>query len=1091
MGILAQLHHVTDYRYDRLINLGPQTVRLRPSPHTRAIIQSYSLKIEPKDHFINWQQDPFSNYLARLVFPEKTRHFRVEVDLVAQIKVFNPFDFFLDKNVREFPFNYEKPLEETLIPYLEIRESGPLLQKFIAEIDRKRQGTIDFLVELNQKLHSLLSYTIRLQPGVQTCEQTLKLKSGSCRDMAWLLCQILRQLGLATRFVSGYLIQLKADVKALDGPSGTEQDFTDLHAWTEVYLPGAGWVGLDPTSGLFAGEGHIPLCATPSPSSAAPISGEIETCESTLNHEMSVARIHEDRRVTKPYSKEEWRSIDDLGTLIDKKLTAADVRLTMGGEPTFVSLDDKENKQWHYAATGEEKEKLSQQLLLRLKEQFAPNGLLHYGQGKWYPGEVLPRWAMNCYWRKDGEPLWQNDKLLADPRKDCSYDLTIANQFMMELAQSLGITPSYIIPAREDTPYYLWKEHRLPLSGEMLKADVYEKSERIRLQSLLNNDLNKPVGYVLPLDYSHKRSQWISNAWQFRSGHLILTPGDSPVGFRLPLNSLPVLDDADDDIRPSRSQFEQTASLPVRQTILKQVKHYRKLAQAKPSYSNDPNGFVRFALCAEVRAGVLYLFLPPLEQVEYFIELITIIELVAEKLDIAIMLEGYGAPHDLRLSRFSVTPDPGVIEVNVQPTKSWDELKAVHLTLYEQARQTRLTTEKFLHDGRRVATGGGNHIVIGSAKPEDSPFLRRPDLLRSLVTFWQNHPSLSYLFSSQYIGPTSQAPRIDEARHDSLYELEIAFEQIPKKENVPPWLVDRLFRNLLVDLTGNTHRAEFCIDKLYNPTGETGRLGLLELRGFEMTPHPQMSLLQALLIRGCIAHFWQEPYQGKLLRWGTRLHDQFMLPHFIWEDFADVLRVLNKDNDHFQLSWFEPFLDFRFPHYGSVQIGSVGLELRMALEPWPVMGEDLQRGTVSRAVDSSVERLQIKVSGLVEGRQIVTCNGQAIPLNPTAENGVYVAGIRYKAWSQPTSLHPTIKVHAPLVFDVIDCYHERSIGGCTYYVAHPGGRSYEKYPINENEAESRCLARFQKMGHTPGKSKVPTLKVNPDFPNTLDLRLKI
>jgi len=1095
MAIRVAINHKTEYKYDRLVEMSPHVIRLRPAPHSRTPIHAYSIRIEPKTHFINWQQDPFGNYLARIVFPEKTRSFSVEVDLVADMTVINPFDFFVEKYAEHYPFSYDKQLTKELIPYTEIVENGPLLQQWLDGIDLSKKHIVYFLFDLNHDLQKAIGYTLRMDPGIQTCEETLEKASGSCRDTAWLLVQILRHLGLAARFVSGYLIQLKPDEKSLDGPSGAEADFTDLHAWAEVYVPGAGWIGLDPTSGLFAGEGHIPLACTPDPVSAAPITGATDEAEVEFYFHNEIQRIHEDPRVTKPYTDAQWRDIMQLGHAVDEQLQANDMRLTMGGEPTFVSIDDMDGAQWNIQALGDKKRELAGKLLLRLRERFGQGAFLHYAQGKWYPGEPLPRWGLNCYWRKDGVPVWRDDAWLADENTDYGFGPEQAERFMRKLVSYLGLTDASVEPAYEDVQYYLWKEGTLPVNVDPLESKLTDALERERLRRLFERGLDKVAGYALPLKWLEKPDggRWHSKRWELRRKHLFLTPGDSPMGFRLPLSSLPWVAKKDRELLEQRCLFDAREALgDVWGEVASRYDAFSPAAggdeQAAADQGNGEHEVIHTALCVEPRDGKLWVFMPPLSDLEHYLDIVTSVEATAAELDMPVLLEGYPPPHDYRMQHLAITPDPGVIEVNIHPANTWEELVHNIDVLYEEARLTRLGTEKFMLDGRHSGTGGGNHVTLGGATPADSPVLRRPDLLRSLVTFWQNHPSLSYLFSGLFLGPTSQAPRVDEARDDSLYELEIAFQQMPDGEVPAPWLVDRLLRNLLIDVTGNTHRSEFCIDKLYSPDSSSGRLGLVEFRAFEMPPHKHMSNVQMLLLRALLAWFWKEPYTRKPVRWGTELHDRFMLPHFVWQDFKDVICALQAAGFAMQSEWFLPFLEFRFPHYGRVNEQGIELELCWAIEPWHVLGEEVSSMGTSRYVDSSVERLQVKVTGMTDGRHVIACNGRRVPLHNTGTRGEYVAGVRYKAWQPPSGLHPTIPLQAPLVFDIVDTWNGHSIGGCTYHVVHPGGRHYETFPVNANEAESRRIARFWPYGHTPGKMLPPAEERNAEFPFTLDLR---
>ncbi|MEO1331512.1 MAG: transglutaminase family protein [Pseudomonadota bacterium] len=883
--------------------------------------------------------------------------------------------------------------------------------------------------------------------------------------------------------------------------------------------------------------------------------------------------------MTMPHTEEQWSALLAAGDVVDAKLQAGDVRLTMGGEPTFVAATDRDADEWNTGAVGPTKRLYGDRLIRRLRDRFAPGGLLQYGQGKWYPGEQLPRWAFALLWRRDGQPMWDDASLIASEAAPGQAGPAEAAAFAETLAEMLDLDPSFAQPAFEDPAEFLLRERKLAPNLDPLDNKLDDPEERQRLSRVFDRGLETPSSFVLPIqaaqarDHSRprrgrrpRRFRWASEQWRTRRGRLFLIPGDSPAGFRLPLRSLSYIDPLNyphvvemDPFAPRGALPQRTPSFqarypatgrmldpsvaaaaygaiddqgapaPLQQPVGPAVARGRSpITQPLPDYRLDavelqpmyeevpwlpmedvvpgmplapglfygPSISIRTAMTIEPRNGVLNVFMPPTHSTDEYVDLIAAIEDAAEATGLPVHIEGYPPPSDPRLNVIKVTPDPGVLEINIHPAATWREQVEITETLYEEARLCGLDSSKFMVDGRPTGSGGGAHVVVGGAAPADSPFLRRPDLLGSLIRYWQNHPSLSYLFSGMFIGPTSQAPRIDEARHDSLYELEIALNQIPDPtrgsgQESPPWLIDRILRHLLTDVTGNTHRAEICIDKLYSPDGPTGRLGLVEFRAFEMPPHARMNLAQMLVLRALIARFWDTPYTQPFIRYGTHLHDRFMLPHYIWEDFKEVLAETSDAlGVAFDPAWFNSQFEFRFPRYGAVGHRGVEMELRAGIEPWHVLGEEGSIGGVARFVDSSVERLQVRLTGDLSDRYVATVNGWRLPLQRTDRADEQVAGLRYRTWLPASALHPTIPPHGPLIFDLVDTWNGRSIGGCTYHVVHQGGRNYETQPVNALEAESRRKTRFQDIGHTPGPFTIFEPALSPEAPSTLDLRMQ-
>jgi uncharacterized protein (DUF2126 family) len=1066
MGLKVALHHRTRYQYQRPILIGPQTIQLRPALHCRTPILKYDLNVKPDSGVLKWRLDPHQNQQAYVLFLDPSSELTVEVDLVADLEPINPFDFLLDPGFENFPFHYSDTLRNDLTPWLAVTAQQARLLALLGPLARTSSSTVDYVLAVTRRVTEVIQYKVRYEDGTQTPEQTLSSKSGSCRDTAWLLVQAFRVMGVAARFVSGYLIQLAPEQlnptqSNLAEPNLLLEDHVELHAWAEVFLPGAGWVGLDPTSGQMTAEGHIPLVCTPTPEEAAPIEGTVEPVKTEFSYSFRLERLNKTRNIAKPFTDVEWERVRAVAHAIDAELEAGDARLTMGGEPTFVGVDKPESAEWNLDAHGPDKRSRGMALVQALRKRMDRGALLHYGMGKWYPGEPLPRWILSCYWRADGIPIWEDSALIAAEDVDYGYGPAETERFISALARRLSVEASNILPSFN------------PEEPDSKTA--------------------APAGFMLPIRRRQPNGNlaWSSQLWFERPERLVLLAGDSPIGFRIPVETVSW-------VAPDELTYQMDATPFADKAKLQPPAHRPDLFDRDPAPDplppitrkpEDAPVLIRSALCAEVREGRLHIFLPFLSVLADYLDLIAAIEDTCRHLQMPVWLEGYAPSADLRVQSFSVTPDPGVLEINLPPAKNWDELESINTLLDEEALNHRLTTSKFARNGGLESTGGGSHIVIGGPSVSDSPLLRRPDLLVSLLTFWQNHPSLSYLFSGTYVGPTSQYPRIDDARTDSLYELEVAFRNLPVEADPNPEHLDSLFRNLLADLTGNTHRAEFCVDKLYPPEGLGLKLGLLELRAFEMAPHVRMNLLQMLLVRAACAAFWKKPYKRDLVRWGTALHDRFMLPAVIERDLKDVLSFFGASGFAFEDAWFAAHFEFRFPRLGVVQAGPLRMELRKALEPWNVLAEESVSGSTVRSVDSSLERVQVSLDGVEDPeRYAICCNGRRVPLQPGEASGPQFAAVRFRARNLRATLLPMVPVHVPLTFDLVDRWSERSIGRCLYHVINPSGPAYTGLPADERAAANRRAERF-KVLPAGEPFKLPALDINPYFPGTLDLRI--
>jgi uncharacterized protein (DUF2126 family) len=733
------------------------------------------------------------------------------------------------------------------------------------------------------------------------------------------------------------------------------------------------------------------------------------------------------------------KRIFELGQQADAIFAAHDLIVTQGGEPTFVP-ENPTLPEWNTAALGAEKLFYARRFARHLVPVLLPGAVVFQSFGKQYPGEPLPRWRVGLYRSRSGPPVWNDlSHLRLDQGDVPQVTHKVALQFVIALADELCLENTSL-PAYEDFAELM----RLSRAGKdsyplprfsrrtrkFLLTEVSD-AELIRWETLFN-----PAGYVLPLDYTE--THWTTSPWELaKDEDLILIPGSSPIGLRLPLSDL-------------------------------------------------PEEALRRALTAEVKAGELIVFLPPLPSFEAFCALVRAIEGVVARGNFPpIALEGYAPLDSPDLDQIAFMADPGVIEVNLPPAASWAEFERVNRIIYTAAEQSGLRGFKFQFSGRKVSTGGGAHIILGGPSIVNNPFIRRPSLLASFLRFFQNHPSLSYVFTGLFIGPSSQAPRVDESAFEVPYELEIALraiEQMPAPGD--PVMIDAILRNLLLDWNGNTHRAEISIDKFYSAVAPNGRLGLVEFRDFEMVPTADMFLATNVLLRVLAASFVEQPYTRPLVEWREALHDRFALPHFLAQDLAEVLEYLRERRFDFPTDTFVPHMEFRFPLITTWESCGAHWELRQALEPWPVMGD----GTASRSVDASTDRLQVLAHASDNSTFHIGVNGLRVPLQPQPEN-IFVAGVRYRLFDNCWGLQPHIRAHSPLRFDVIDTATGKIVYAFDFMNWKPQAGNYDGLPQSEEEANrrvaERVIPRLERCGR---KADLREITLSPNAPFTLDLR---
>lgn len=1096
MTIRIALNHRIARTFDRHVHLSTHWLRLRPAPHTVALINAYSLRIETEPHFLNWVRDPYENHIARVDFPEPVSRTVIDVELLLDLAPINPFEFLVDPEAKFYPVDYSDQLKKELGPYLRVGNTSAHIENWLKGFSRHSQPIVEALSDINARIYQAFPTTSSGRAGPVNCATVLSEQQASPWELAWLATLTFRGLGLAARFTSGY--------KIVTANNDQQSDFAMLHGWTEVFLPGAGWIGLDPAAGVFTNEMYVPLSSAPEPLRALPFSGYRDACDEHIHEEILVRRLSTQGK-KHARTRSEISDIRSVGHRVDQMLSQADVHLATAIELTFVSTINSASPEWTTQAHGAEKLRIAEQLCDRMALRLASGSVFHQSQGAWIGGEPLPRWRLNCIFRRDGKPLWTGNastrRLGLDERK-CSH--ADARKFAQALVDALEISRDCLIPTFEDALFDLSNSVR-DVNFHPSAKDLADPEQRNALASRLSSTSAEPAGYALPLRWDYVSESWASGQWQFRRNGMFLSPGDSAMGFRLPLDSLPTSPNERNEPHLERSPFEDRPANPaIHGETSARHSEFTSRPQT-PAYADikDTHPIPKTALCIEMRNGQLHAFIPPLTHLEHYLSLVAVINQVATSLSISVSLEGYAPPTDFRVVQFTVEPDCGVLRVRLPKTESSDQQIDWIETCYEEAKALGLASTRTLSDGSVVSPGGDISLVLGSDRPSESPFLLKPELLRSLISYWQRHPSLSYFFARQEIGPSGSAARPDEGRDDALYELTIALDRIPSGNCRHPWISDRLLRHLLADPAGDIKKAEICIDELYSPSNQEKRLGQIALRCFDMRATPTSAAAQTLLVKGLLVLFSQSPTPNSLIDWGPALHDRFMLPRMLWQDLSEVLRDLNNIGLPVQDHWYLPILEQTLPLIGDVQIGDITVEFRTAREPWPLLAEELAAGRTVRFIDSAIQRVQVRVSGLTPDRYILTCNQRFVPLQSTSIRGEYIAGVRFKAWNPSSTRHPTRPPLHSLLFTLVDTWQNRVVGGITYFPKHPDVRSaanvapastipWAQHPANRetppvNTAPWTAPGRVAAIdgGQTP--PMIPSKSCDTNLPYLLDL----